>query len=86
MAKAYLLPGPLRCCTEIGFLTLMAFSLQTTDGSGTILALDPVSDKEAWTPREIHRRDGQCLRDESNLSHQVSSVVCVGSLGHWLAG
>ena len=86
VAKAYLLPGPLRCCTEIGFLTLMAFSLQTTDGSGTILALDPVSDKEAWTPREIHRRDGQCLRDESNLSHQVSSVVCVGSLGHWLAG
>ena len=28
--------------------------------SGTILALDPVSDKETWTPREIHRRDGQC--------------------------
>ena len=33
------------------------------------------SDKETWTAREITHRHGQCLRDESKLSHQVSSDI-----------
>ena len=43
----------------------------------TILALDPVSDKETGLSREVHRRDGQCLRDESNLSQSgLLSCLC----------